>query len=222
MNNITDIKTLPFFPKKFNISTEYYSLDFFCPDNPDIVLDSISNSDYNKDQFLPYWAEHWPSAQIFLTYILQQSFKPDIEVCELGCGLGIISTAFLIRKCKTLSVDISHQACRYAFENISLNGYSPKVICGDWRNIGLKKKFDLIAASDILYEFRWIDPVLSCIDSLLSNGGKAWIADPCRRYWIRFKNRAKEYGFAIKTIKYEYVENRKINIEILEISRRNK
>lgn len=219
MDNFTGIEKLPFFPKKSSISAGGYSLNFLCPENPDIVLNSITDKDYDKDQFLPYWAEYWPSAQIFLSFILQQSFKPETEVCELGCGLGILSTAFFIRKCKTFSVDISHQACMYSFQNIFLNGYFPKIICSDWRQIGFKKKFDLVAASDILYESRWIEPVLSCINSLLSDGGKAWIADPCRRYWIRFKNRAKEYGFVLKSIKYEKIKNRKIDVEILEISR---
>jgi|SRR5690554_772907 predicted nicotinamide N-methyase len=219
MNKIADFNDLPFSPKKLAFSSEGYSLQFFCPENPDIVLDSISDSDYNKDQFLPYWAQHWPSAQQFLSYILQYPFKTDIEVCELGCGLGVLSTAFMIRKCKTFSIDISHHACRYSHQNIMLNGCIPKVLCSDWRNIGLNKRFDLIAASDIIYESRWIEPVLSCMNSMLLPDGKAWIADPCRRYWDPFKMRAKELGFILRTLKYEKVTEKKMEIEILELSR---
>ncbi|MDO5577424.1 MAG: methyltransferase domain-containing protein, partial [Fibrobacter sp.] len=179
MNKNTDFSDLPFFPKHADVTSEGYSLQFLSPKDLDIVLDSITDSEFNKDEFLPYWAHHWPSAEKFLSYILRYPFEKDICVCELGCGLGVLSSAFSIRKCKTYSIDISYQACKYSFQNVTLNGGTPRVICSDWRHTGLNKKFDLIAASDILYEARWIEPVLNCINSLLAPGGKVWIADPC-------------------------------------------
>lgn len=92
------------------------------------------------------------------------------------------------------------------------------MIVSDWRAMAFNKQFDFVVASDVLYKQRWIDPILSCIKSLLKPGGKAWIADPCRRFWELFKKTAAQSGFAVKIIHDGMVNKTKVEIaELLEI-----
>ena len=58
-------------------------------------------------------------------------------------------------------------------DGLQTHGGAARVVCADWRRLPFRKRFDLIVASDVLYEERWIDPILDCIEQF---GGAAWIA----------------------------------------------
>lgn len=211
---------MPFPSQQIVLKTSEKVFRFLCPQDPDMVLDSITDEQYEKDKFLPYWVEHWPSAQVLFPFIEKSRTllsAQELRICELGCGLGIISALLAQFNDSVFSVDISPQACIYAKENILRNGGTPRVVVSDWRSMAFKKQFDLIVASDVLYEHRWIDPILNCIKNLLKPDGKVWVADPCRRFWESFKQTAVQSGFTVKTIHTGTVN--KTNVEIVELSR---
>lgn len=208
---------MPFPSQEFIISEADKTFHFLCPRNPDDVLNAISDEQYEKDKFLPYWTEHWPSAQVLFPFILKNIPPKTLKICEMGCGLGIISAALNSIKQSVVSIDISPYACIFSYKNICINGGSPKVVVSDWRAIAFKTQFDLIVASDILYEERWIEPVLSCIKVLLKKDGKAWIADPCRRFWNTFKKIAVQNGFSVNTIHEGSANEGKVCVEIVEL-----
>ncbi len=193
---------------------------FIRPADPDEVLDAISNEQYEKDHFLPYWAELWPSSQALFNYIFSLQLPARTKVTELGCGLGHISSVLAFRGLNVLSMDISPIACKYAHKNIIQNGGNASVICCDWRFIPIKpQSSDLIIAADILYERRWIEPVLLTIKTILRPKGKVLIADPCRKFWEEFKFQAKKRDFSVSVIHKETVNEEKTIVEILEINR---
>jgi len=217
--NTSASNKMPFPSQQIILKTAEKNFQFLCPQDPDMVLDSITDEQYEKDKFLPYWAEHWPSAQVLFPFIEKSKTllsSPNTRICELGCGLGIVSALLAQFNCLVFSVDISPQACIYSKENIFRNGGTPRVTVSDWRAMAFKKQFDFVVASDVLYEQRWINPILSCIKSLLKPGGKAWIADPCRRFWEIFKQTACQYGFKVKIIHTGMVN--KTKVEIVELS----
>jgi predicted nicotinamide N-methyase len=218
MNN-TNLK-LPFPPQEFSVTSGNKTMQFYCPKDADEVLNAISDEHYEKDQFLPYWVEHWPSAQVLFPFVMQSDFAENTRICELGCGLGIISAATASRSLYTLSVDISPEACIFAHTNIERNGGIPRVMSSDWRHMGVKIRFDQIIASDVLYEERWIEPILECINAIMTRDGKAWIADPRRKHWGNFKTAASKMGFIQEVIHSGSANEGKTTIEILELRRK--
>lgn len=215
--NYDQTKQMPFPSQEFTIQGSSKSFNFLCPANPDDVLDSIREEQYEKDKFLPYWVENWPSAQVLFPFIENTAIEPNTRICELGCGLGVISAALSTKSPYIISLDISPDACIFCNRNMHRNGAIPRVIASDWRAIAFKTQFDLVVASDILYEQRWITPVLDCIKALLKPEGKAWIADPCRRFWEQFKQSAVQNGFSTNILHQEKTNNGKTQVEILEL-----
>lgn len=208
---------LPYQTACFSLTEGDKTFTFQLPADPDAVFNAITEEEYLKDQFLPYWAERWPSAQVLVHYLLTHGFDPCTCCCELGCGLGVIATACAYKKVFTLATDISFHACLFAAENIRANGGIPRALCFDWRHVSLKPVFDLVVASDIIYEERWIDPVLSGISQLLKPGGRALIADPSRRFWEMFKWRVVELGFKQRVVAKELINDGKTTVEVLAI-----
>jgi ETFB lysine methyltransferase len=210
---------LPFPTRPFTLSTGEQTLRFVMPADQNKVLDTIPDEQYEKERFLPYWTEHWPSASPLCTLLQHIFLTEGSRICELGCGLGVISALLAARGFFTVSTDISHDGCRFADSNISNNGGTPKVVCSDWRCPPFSADFDLVIASDVLYEERWISPIINCIGKLMAPDGKALIADPRRRFWSSFKMEVKRRGLNCRTLQEVEVEAGKATVEILEIVR---
>lgn len=196
-------------------------LQILCPENPDHVLETITDEQYEKDHFLPYWAEHWPSTDIFKTFLLSKldQFSRG-KICELGSGLGVIGSFMSRRSEFYISSDISPISCKYAFRNVQNNDGNPVVVCFDWRYPPFNIKFDYIIGSDVLYELRWIESVTHFLEQHLAPNGKAYFADPCRRFWTTFQDNLRNSGnFKVEKVHEAESLNKKSIIQIIEVER---
>jgi predicted nicotinamide N-methyase len=210
---------LPVRVVSFSLSYNRTAFTFVMPADPDDVFDAIVEEQYAKDRFLPYWAERWPSSTPFFDYLMSRPPAPGILVCDLGCGLGVIAAALAGSGHTVIATDISADGCRFARCNISSNKGISRVVCADWRASPFNRRFDLIVASDILYEERWIAPILDFVATDLAAGGEMLIADPCRRYWELFKRTATLRGFLIELRQRSIIEHGKTTVEIVSIRR---
>ncbi|MCK4754731.1 MAG: methyltransferase domain-containing protein [Calditrichia bacterium] len=150
--------------------------------NVDKLLDAISEEEFKKDERLPYWADIWPSAIALSEYVLenQKVFKGK-KILELGCGLGLVGITVTAIGGDVLFTDYDPHALRFTQTNFKRNFSRPaSVQLLDWRNPSHSESFDIILAADILYEKRWLGPVLNILDKKLTMHGIAYIADPDR------------------------------------------
>jgi predicted nicotinamide N-methyase len=138
-------------------------------------------------------------------------------VCEMGSGLGIVSALFSALKIRAVATDIAPDACRYSSYNIRQYSAHAKVVCSDWRAPPFRTKFDCIVASDILYEQRWLEPVLDFLKLMLAHDGAAYIADPCRQWWQEFQAHAKKRGFTLDKAWQEIVNQGKTKVEVMRL-----
>lgn len=212
---------LPFEVSQFHLELEGKRYTFVQPADHDAVMDSVPEEKYQQDKFLPYWAENWPSAGPFFSFVAKQPILPDSAACELGCGLGVVASGLSIKDIPVVAVDIAAESCLFAAHNIALQQTIPRVVCADWRALPFKKQFDLVVASDVLYEERWIPILIEAIDLHMTQKGKAWIADPCRRYWQKFKTASEERGFHCRVVYAEQLPASNVRIEICELTRKN-
>jgi 2-polyprenyl-3-methyl-5-hydroxy-6-metoxy-1,4-benzoquinol methylase len=193
---------------------------FIKPANPDSLLDSISEAQFKKDRFLPYWAELWPAAEVLFEYVAAKAFAANARICDLGCGLGIISAIMAARGNHVIAADISPKACEYARANILRYSRRACPACCDWRSPAFNEAFDIILAADVLYEQQCLEPVIDFLDGYAEKNGRAIIADPCRSQWETFKSRIITRCFAIEKLLQKSVNNGKTKIEIIELRKK--
>jgi predicted nicotinamide N-methyase len=168
------------------------------PRDPDSLLDKAA---FERDQFLPYWAELWPSA-IALARMLAARSLGGRRTVELGCGLGLPSIVAALGGARVLATDWASDALEVVRENAARNGAELDTLLCSWsapEPIAARGPWDLVLASDVLYEARDIEPVLTALGRLVRPGGEAWIADPGRTLAERFLAAAAE-RFAVRTI----------------------
>jgi predicted nicotinamide N-methyase len=125
------------------------------------------------DEFMPYWAELWPSG-LALAGALPARLD-NLDVVELGCGLGIPSLVAAARGACVTSVDWAPEAIDLLRENAARNGIELRPVHADWSRV--EGSFDLVLAADLLYEERNGEALLELLPSLAP---RVLLADPGR------------------------------------------
>jgi predicted nicotinamide N-methyase len=159
-----------------------WQFDIMRPRNAD---DLISEADFVRDERLPYWADLWPSARV-LAGALSESAPPAggrrPRLLELGCGLGLATSAALRAGYDVTATDYYADALRFTRVNAWRSARRvPKTRLVDWRafpaDLGA---FDRVIAADVLYEHRYAPLITEAIVQTLAPGGAAVVADPGR------------------------------------------
>jgi predicted nicotinamide N-methyase len=143
--------------------------------------DLIREEDFVEDERLPYWADIWPSSTVLAAQIIERRGEGR-RLLELGCGVGLVTTAAMASGHTVTATDYYMDALAFtranAFRNI---GKSPDAQMMNWRSFPkAAKEFDKVIASDVLYESEYAKIIPSILKATLSLHGVALIADPGR------------------------------------------
>ena len=182
--------------------------------------DLIREEDFVKDERLPYWADVWPSSLILAEKLLGLKGKNKTAL-ELGCGVGLCSLAATSAGFDVLSTDYYEDALDVTRANVFRNlGKEARTRLVDWRHlpddIG---EFDLVFASDVLYEKEYALLLPVILEKVLAPDGRALIGDPGRIAAPVFVEACGEHSLVIEkkeTRPFEAGEIRQ-KIDIYEI-----
>lgn len=155
----------------------------------------ISEVDFAKDERLPYWADVWPSSTALAAVVGALDGRGK-HTLELGCGLGLVTTAALRAGFDVLATDYYEDALLFARRNGLRNtGREPATRLVDWRHFPLDAgRFDLVLASDVLYEREYASLVADAIVRSVAPGGVALVADPGRVALLTFITACEQRG----------------------------
>ena len=159
--------------------------------------DLISEDDFVRDERLPYWADIWPSARILADELAVMRLAGQ-RVLELGCGLGVVAIGATLAGAEVTATDYYDDALEFAALNVAeATGRTIATRMVNWvdlpRDLG---RFDLVLASDVLYEHRYAPLVASAIAATLVRGGEAIVADPGRIALREFLDECDAHGLA--------------------------
>lgn len=155
-----------------------------------------------KDERLPYWAELWPSSIALSQYIIGNAeITAGVTAIELGCGVGLAGMAAARKGAEVLVSDYQPDALRLTELNWLMNlDKSPAMQLLDWRSATLPQKFNLILASDVVYEKRFFNPLIGIFTNVLSPGGQILLSEPNRKIAREFFNSLSENGFVFHSV----------------------
>ncbi len=164
-------------------------------------LDSVAAA-YDQDEYMPYWAAFWPVSRYLSEVILESRWPEGARGIELGCGLGLPGVAALLAGVDVTFTDYDRSALKFAAANAKLNGFKePKVAALDWRSPP-PDLYDLIIASDLVYEARNIEPMVELFKKTLAPGGTALAADQNRPHAEAFQVCLKKHGFKVEAMSF--------------------
>jgi predicted nicotinamide N-methyase len=190
------------------------------PRNADELIDEDA---FAEDERLPYWADIWPSARVLADRVVALSVD-ERRFLELGCGAGLVSVAAAMAGFDVTATDYYEEALRFTALNVLINtGVLIETREADWRrfphDIG---RFELVVASDVLYEREHATLIPSVLDRTLSGRASAIIADPGRVAAPEFVEQCKERGMPTAILERVPYEDGAIRqtIDLYEVRRR--
>ena len=134
---------------------------------------------FASDEFLPYWADLWPSAELLARTVITRALH-SARVVELGCGLGLPSLAAALAGGRVLATDWSAQAVEAVRVNAERNHLTLDTLVCAWQEpdeLLARGPWDLVLAADVLYERRNVALLLNLLARLHC---ETWLADPGR------------------------------------------
>jgi predicted nicotinamide N-methyase len=166
------------------------------PRDAEALLDEHA---FEEEEFLPYWAELWPSALALARAIGGRALH-GARTLELGCGLGLPSLAAALAGGRVLATDWSAESVRMTARNAERNGLAVDTLKCAWTEpepLLARAPWDLVLASDVLYEARNGEVLAPLLPRLTGARGEVWLADPGRPPAARFLAAAAD-AFAIE------------------------
>ncbi|MGB2953383.1 MAG: 50S ribosomal protein L11 methyltransferase [Gaiellaceae bacterium] len=152
------------------------------PRTPDDLLDEEA---FEREEFLPYWAEPWPSGVALARALVGRPLR-GARVVELGCGLALPSIYASLEGAHVLATDWSTDAIESAEQNAVRNGAELEMAVVRWSQpepLLERAPWDLVLAADVLYERRNVDELLALLPRL---SNRLLLADPGRPPAKRF------------------------------------
>ena len=158
------------------------------PPQADELIDEAA---FGEDEFLPYWAELWPSG-LALAEAVDELELRGLRVLELGAGLGLPSLAAALGGADVLASDWAADAVELLELNAERNGIVLRAARVRWDEpepLLAEAPWGLVLGADLLYERRNADLLLELLPRL---GPDALLADPGRPFEQGFLERAAE------------------------------
>lgn len=169
-------------------------------DDPDYFLDTLSREDSDGRLYLPYWTYLWESSIGLARYVSTLGVLISGQhILELGCGYGLVGIVASLSGAKVVFSDFEYDALQFAKHNSIENGIS----CGeyvqmDWDTPCFQCQFDVILASDVIYEEQNWQPIVDLLKNYLKPDGVVLLSEPNRKNADGFFNGIREYGFTFE------------------------
>ena len=151
-------------------------LSILRPPSADELIDEAA---FDEEEFLPYWAELWPSGLALARHVAGLELG-GLKVLELGCGLGLPSLAAAIRGAEVLATDWADEAVELLQRNAGRNGISLRAVRVRWdepEQLLRAAPWDLVLGADLLYEARNAEQLAALLPQLC---GEVLLAEPGR------------------------------------------
>src|SRR3954465_12503430 len=149
------------------------ALEVLRPRDAEALLDEHA---FEHEEYLPYWAELWPSGVALARRVAGRSLR-GARVLERVGGLGLPSLAAALAGGRVLATDWSPQAIELLEENAARNDTRLETAIVDWRApeaIVKRAPWDFVLGADLLYERRNVPLLLALLPRLLDARGELW------------------------------------------------
>lgn len=146
----------------------------------------------------PLFGQLWPASRA-LAEAVNEIDIADRRILEVGCGLGLPSLVLQRRGADITASDHHPKVKRFLDYNAELNRLRPiKFFDLPWEEPAPKLgRFDLIIASDVLYERNHAELLAKLIDRHARAHAEVLISCPGRGYRGRFSRKLQAQGFQL-------------------------
>lgn len=170
--------------------------------------------------FDPYWGLLWESSIELANLILSRSWSEPASCIELGCGPGLAGIAAAAAGLQVTMTDLMPDAVQLALHNAAINQIASMTgMQLDWRSPPTRT-FDVIIASDVLYEPELHSALLNTLTQLCHEQSIIWIGDPGRESTRDFLSLAHEHQWSYRLRAadgHEIIQPQRSRFQLIEL-----
>jgi predicted nicotinamide N-methyase len=167
------------------------------PSDPEALLEVAAETEQSHD---PYWGILWDAAIPTAECVLKFDWPRGAKALELGCGAGLVGIAGLMAGLDVTFSDVVQEAVDLAARNAAANGFS----FATGRQLDVRSKptetFDVLMASDILYDRKLHLPLLDFAGQALAPEGVVLLGDPGRQNADVFALTARQQDWLVEEL----------------------
>lgn len=170
---------------------------------------------------MQWWTKIWEPSFVLALFMGKTPPVKGHRVLEIGAGMGIVGVyAALCGHDITIS-DISEDALLFARAHAIMNGCSHvPVVAIDWRLPYTDRPFEMIIGSEVVYDRRTYDILVSFLDQALAPNGTIIIAkNKDLKTPLFFEKMVKRFKFKQKIVKLSS-EDGFMEVELFAIKRK--
>lgn len=185
-----------------------YRLQIRIPINLDKVAEVEGSAPGISDAAFPLFGIVWASGELLARLMLDHDIEGK-RILEVGCGLGLASHLLNLRGADITSLDIHPLAGDLMAANCVLNS-APEIpfVCSTWgEDQAALGHFDLVLASDVLYEPRHISTLAGFFDRHCAPGGEVIVVEPDRGQAADFLEGMANAGFDCRIERPEFEDH---------------
>jgi predicted nicotinamide N-methyase len=155
----------------------------------------------------PMFGQIWPSERV-LANVMAARPVTKARILELGCGLALASLVSSRRGANITATDWHPLTGSFLRENLRLNAITClPYVSAPWQRVNLSLgRFDLVIASDVLYERDDSGLLSRFIQRHTRASAEVMIVDPDRGNRPAFNRRMQDLGFALTDIRADYLQ----------------
>lgn len=165
----------------------------------ELLARTAERPDELERDLCPYFGVVWPAARALAEELARRG--PALagrEVLELGCGLALPALVAAKHGARVTATDLHPDVPAFLARNLAHNGLKAEAIAyreHDWRTAALGRRYELVVASDVLYEAGHPAPVARALAAHVAPGGQILLADPARAYLQAALDELERLGF---------------------------
>jgi predicted nicotinamide N-methyase len=170
----------------------------------------------------PLWAKIWEASWVLADHLAARPVDPERSFLEIGGGVGVVSVVAAAFGHRITMTEHNPHALQFARANASINPCPfIRIKEMDWHAPRLEKRYDVIAASEVVYHKRDFAPLQALFDRYLQPRGEIVIAAAMRKITGEFLQGAQKFYNISAKQKVLRSEDESIRLALCRLTRRS-
>ena len=157
-------------------------LDLFGLANWDVFVKNLEEQGEEYIRKFPFWVKIWEASVVLADHLIRIGLGKEKDILEIGAGMGVTGLFLGAFGYKITVTEYEEDALELLRMNVEHNGLDTVTVKKlDWNHPDLTETYDVICASELIYNVTFMEPIIKLFRKYLRPEGTVFLAHDARR-----------------------------------------